>query len=121
MIFQGNSRGHLKVRDILNEAGLNFEEEYSFDELKASSGRLLRFDFMVLDDAGDLDFAIEVNGEQHYEAVDVFGGKKSFSRQQFNDRQKRAFCRSRDIPMVEIPHWELELVDLDYIFNKAGI
>ena len=44
--FQGESRGHLKIRDILTMNGYNFEEEFSFSDLVASSGRPLRFDFI---------------------------------------------------------------------------
>ena len=47
------SRGEIKIADVLNEAGLNFQEEYSFPDLVSSSGRSLRFDFAVCDDNGD--------------------------------------------------------------------
>lgn len=35
-----------------------------------------RFDFAVFDDDGELDFLIEYQGRQHYEAVSKYGGKK---------------------------------------------
>ena len=44
--FSGVSRGHLRIRHILEENGFNWEEEYSFPDLVASSGRQLAFDFM---------------------------------------------------------------------------
>lgn len=119
--FSGISRGHLKVRHILEENGFCWEEEYTFPDLVASSGRQLAFDFMVLDDDGNIDFAIEVNGEQHYKPVDAFGGKSKFKRQQYNDKQKRLYCVNNKIPLVEIPHWELEIADISYILEKAGI
>ena len=52
------SYGEIKIEDILRQAGLNFESEYSFKDLVSSSGHPLRFDFAVFDDAGDLDFLI---------------------------------------------------------------
>lgn len=121
MAFEGDSRGHLKVRDILTMNGFEFKEEYSFEDLVASSGRPLRFDFMVFDDGENIDFAIEVNGRQHYEAVSAFGGKKKFRSQKYNDNQKRRYCIKNNIPLVEIPHWELEIVDINYLMEKAGI
>lgn len=60
-----SSRGEIKICDILDAAGLVYQEEYSFPDLVAESGRALRFDFAVFDDNGDLDFLIEYQGIQH--------------------------------------------------------
>lgn len=67
------SRGEIKIADVLSKAGLSFQEEYSFPDLVSSSGRPLRFDFAIFDDNGDLDFLIEFQGIQHYEAKSKFG------------------------------------------------
>ena len=58
------SRGEIKIEEVLAEAGLTFKEEYSFPDLKADSGRPLRFDFVVFDDDGNIDFIIEYQGKQ---------------------------------------------------------
>ena len=47
-----SSRGEIKICDILDLAGLAYQEEYSFPDLVSSSGRPLRFDFAVFDDDG---------------------------------------------------------------------
>ncbi len=70
------SRGEIKIEEILQKASLNFEMEYSIAGLNSSNGRPLRFDFAVFDDDGNLDFLIEYQGRQHYEASSKFGGKK---------------------------------------------
>ena len=57
------SRGEIKIHEILENAGVNFKEEYEFPGLKAPSGRALRFDFAVFDDDGNLDFLIEYQGK----------------------------------------------------------
>ena len=72
------SRGEIKIREILEEAGLDFKMEYIFPDLKTSNGRPLRFDFVVFDDDGKIDFLIEYQGKQHYEPSNKFGGKKGF-------------------------------------------
>ena len=72
------SRGEIKVREILEEAGLDFKMEYIFPDLKTSNGRPLRFDFVVFDDDGKIDFLIEYQGKQHYEPSNKFGGKRGF-------------------------------------------
>jgi hypothetical protein len=54
-----SSRGEVKIHEILEEAGLRFQEEYVIPGLCSSNGRPLRFDFAVFDDDGNLDFLIE--------------------------------------------------------------
>jgi hypothetical protein len=54
-----SSRGEVKIHEILEEAGFHFKEEYSFPDLKSPNGRLLRFDFVIFDDDGHIDFIIE--------------------------------------------------------------
>ena len=53
------SRGEIKIEEILRKAGLNFQMEYSFKDLVSSNGRPLRFDFVIFDDDGLIDFIIE--------------------------------------------------------------
>lgn len=69
-----DSKGEIKIYEILQKTGLPFQEEYSFPDLKSNTGTPLRFDFCVFDDCGDIDFLIEYQGIQHYEAKSVFGG-----------------------------------------------
>ena len=114
------SRGEIKIEEILQNAELNFKEEYIFPDLKSSSGRPLRFDFVVFDDDGKIDFLIEYQGKQHYEASSKFGGKRGLYQQQFNDNKKRRFCALNDIKLIEIPYYVEDLVDYDYIMKKAG-
>jgi hypothetical protein len=57
-----SSRGEIKIHEILEKAGLTFKEEYIFPDLKSSNGRPLRFDFVVFDDDGVIDFIIEYQG-----------------------------------------------------------
>lgn len=116
-----SSRGEIKICDILEEAGLNYTEEYSFPDLVSSSGRplQLRFDFAVFDDDGEVDFLIEYQGCQHYEARSKFGGAKGLYRQKYNDNQKRIYCKAHGIKLVVIPYWEENLIDYDYIMKAA--
>ena len=86
-----SSRGEIKIEEILEKAGLNFIEEYSFPDLISSSGKALRFDFAVFDDEGNLDFLIEYQGIQHYTSKSCFGGAKGLARQKYNDAQKRKY------------------------------
>ena len=113
------SRGEIKIEDILKDAGLNFKEEYIFDDLVSNNGRPLRFDFCVFDDNGDIDFLIEFQGRQHYEPSSKYGGKRGFYQQQFNDNKKRRFCAMNNYTLVEIPYTEENLINYDYIYNDV--
>lgn len=114
------SKAEIKIEEILERAGLNFKMEYIFPDLRSSNGRPLRFDFVIFDDDGNIDFIIEYQGKQHYEASQKFGGKKGLYQQQFNDNKKRRFCALHDIQLIEIPYTEENLISYDYIMKLAG-
>ena len=114
------SRGEIKIQEILQEAGLRFTMEQSFEGLNSTNGRALRFDFCVFDDDGNIDFIIEYQGRQHYEASSKFGGKRGLYQQQHNDNKKRRFCALHDFRLIEIPYNEENLISYDYIMQKAG-
>ncbi len=78
------------------------------------------FDFAVLDDDGNVDFLIEFQGKQHYQAVSKFGGNRGLYQQKYNDTLKRKFCSLKGIKLIEIPYTEENLITYDYIFKKAG-
>lgn len=115
------SRGEIKVKEILEQAGLLFEQQYVFPDLTTTSGKPLRFDFAVFDDDGELDFLIEYNGEQHYTAVDAYGGGRKLAQQKYNDTQKLRYCSRKGHRLIVIPYYDYEILDLNYIFEKAGI
>lgn len=114
------SRGEVKIEEILKEANLPFKMEYSFPDLKSDNGRPLRFDFVIFDDDGHIDFIIEYQGKQHYEASQKFGGKRGLYQQQYNDNRKRRFCALHGFNLIEIPYTEENLISYDYIMSRAG-
>ena len=114
------SFGERKIHEILDQAGMNYKMEYIFPDLTSSNGRPLRFDFVVFDDDGRIDFIIENQGKQHYEPSQKFGGKKGFYQQQYNDNQKRRFCAFHDFKLIEIPYTDENLISYDYIMKLAG-
>ena len=115
-----SSRGEIKICDILDAAGVSYVEEYSFPDLIAESGRPLRFDFAVFDDDGNIDFLIEYQGIQHYEAKSKFGGAKGLFQQKHNDAKKRNYCLTHGYTLIAIPYWDEAIIDYDYIWKAAG-
>lgn len=115
-----SSRAEIKIHEILTEAGLNFKEEYSFPGLTSPNGKALRFDYIIFDDDGKIDFLIEYQGKQHYVASPKFGGKRGLYQQQYNDNKKRRFCALNGLKLIEIPFTEENLISYDYIMHLAG-
>lgn len=114
------SYGEIKICEIFDRAGVIYQEEYTFPDLVATSGHPLRFDFAVFDDEGNLDFLVEYQGAQHYEASGKFGGSKALYKQRHNDMEKVKYCQRHNIPLVIVPYWDFGILDYDYIFSKAG-
>ena len=114
------SRGEIKIFQILQNAGLEFTQEYSFPDLISNNGRPLRFDFAVFDDNHDIDFLIQFQGIQHYIAKDKFGGIVGLRKQQYNDMKKREYCKKNNFKLVLIPYWDEQRVNYDYIMKAAG-
>lgn len=75
-----DSRGEIKIEEILFNNNMKYAMEYSFPDLTSYSGRPLRFDFVVFDDDDDIDFIIEYQGRQHYESSERFGGERGFAK-----------------------------------------
>lgn len=115
-----NSRGEIKIEEILKANSISYSCEYEFDDLKTDTGRPLRFDFAVFDDDGDLAFLIEYQGEQHYHAKSVYGGRSGLNKQQFNDRQKVKYCKKHNIKLLVIPYWEFPNITINYLLEKGG-
>lgn len=114
------SRGEIKISELLTLNNMDFEEEYIFPDLISNTGRPLRFDFCVFDDAGDIDFLIEYQGIQHYEAKSIYGGEAGFRKQQQYDTRKRIYCKEHGYTLVEIPYWDESRITFDYIMLAAG-
>lgn len=116
-----SSRAEIKIQQILQQAGLDFQEEYSFPDLIGRGGHALRFDFAVFDDDEELWFLIQYQGIQHYKAKSIFGGMSGLKQQQYYDMQKREYCKKHGIKLVIIPYWDQHQINYDYIMNLANV
>ncbi len=112
------SRGELKIDEILTENQIRFTSEKSFDDLRGDTGVLLRFDFCVYDDDGEIAALIEFQGIQHYVAKTKFGGIRGLKKQQHNDNKKRRYCQAKGLKLIEIPYTEEAIMNYDYLYNR---
>lgn len=92
------SQGEANVRRYLEELGIPYEPQKSFEGLK--NKKHLSYDFYI-PDRGVL---IEYNGQQHYKSIEFFGGKDTYEKQVINDRLKKEFACSLGYKLIEIPY-----------------
>ena len=111
-----------KAAMLLDQGDILYVTEFSFLDLKSDKGVPLRFDFAIFATPEDLEqelpaFVLELNGEQHYKQK--FQTKESFTRQQANDKRKRAYCAAKRITLVTVPWLDYNSMSLDSIL-EAG-
>lgn len=61
--------------------------------------RVMFIDFFI-----EPNIAIEINGEQHYDPVNCFGGKKKHKYVLNRDEQCKKYCKENNINLLEIKH-----------------
>lgn len=99
-----NSKGNKAVEDYLIANNINYEKEKKFNGLKGiEKHNNLRFDFYL----PILNICIEYDGEQHYKAIELFGGEAQYKIQVKNDNIKNKFCKENNITLIRIPYYEL--------------
>lgn len=109
------SQGEELVSKILTKCGISYLSQYSFKDLQGDSA-LLRFDFAIFKEE-KLYCLIEYQGKQHYQDIPFFGGEEGFYKQTKYDSLKRKYCEDNNIKLIEIPYWDLDKIDEEYILN----
>ena len=84
-----------EIRDFLNEHGIPYEEQKTFTWLKTRKKKL-QYDFYL----SEQNLAIECQGIQHFEPVDIFGGEESFKKTIERDRLKKALSEENGIKLI---------------------
>lgn len=105
------SIGETKIYSILKENNINFKTEYTFPTLKDIYN--LRFDFAIFDNNNQLVKLIEFQGEQHYIDRNWFQ-----SSPKIHDEMKRKYCKEHNIKLLEIPYWDLNKIDINYLMDN---
>lgn len=92
-----HSTNEVKITNMLDEAGVEYAKQYTFEDLYISQGHPLRFDFAVFKNH-KLSHLIEFNGLQHYVRP---GGKwaDSFDNLIVRDKMKIEYCNRHNIEL----------------------
>ena len=99
------SKGEKVIRIWLNKNNIEFESQKSFDDCKYK--KPLKYDFYI----PSKNLLIEYNGEQHYEAVNYFGGKKQFEINKKRDEAKSDYANKHKISLLVIPYWKYNNIE----------
>lgn len=93
------------------KSGVDFETQKNFkdDNLIGINGGLLSYDFCIWDNQNHLDkpiikCLIECQGEQHYHAVELFGGEAQYQIQKKHDMLKEQYAQRLGVVLLEIPY-----------------
>lgn len=108
----GSSKGESLIGDILTKNKIDFNQEYSFNNLIGIGGGLLRFDFAVFKN-DEIIALIEYDGVFHFKE-NYFGD--NFDIIKNHDNRKNQYCKDNNIPLVRIPYWQFDKIE--QILNK---
>lgn len=92
-----NSKGEREIAYILNKNNINYISQYKFENCRDK--KELPFDFYLV----DFNIAIEFDGKQHFELVEIF---KNFKETIWHDILKNIYCEDNNIKLLRIPYWD---------------
>lgn len=92
------SLGERAIALFLNENGIDFIEQKTFEGLVGTGGRSLRYDFFI----PHKNILIEFDGRQHFEPLDAFGGEETLELVKEHDSIKNEFAKQNQIKLVRI-------------------
>ena len=106
--INGNSKGEVRIKKILESKKIEFIQEFYFNDLKDKN--FLRFDFYI----PSKKILIEYQGEQHYKAVSFSGDKETAKQelkiQRHHDWLKRKYAKNNGYKLLTIPHWDYKII-----------
>lgn len=93
------SKGEEQICKLLDNVNVYYERQKTFDDCKDI--KPLPFDFYL----PNYNCCIEYDGEQHYRAVDYFGGEEYFRYVIKHDNIKNDYCKNNNIKLLRIPYY----------------
>lgn len=104
-----------RTHQWLLDHGLEVYREQSYDDLRAETGRKLRFDYCAIYEYnGQIHmWLIELNGKQHDEYTPFYhNSEEEFIKQQEYDKMKKEYCEQNNIPLIIINTYKEEVEDV---------
>ena len=111
------SKGEQKINALLFDHGVNYQTQFWFKDLKDK--KYLYFDFAIINDDNSIKCLVEYQGIQHYDPNILHGSWKNLP--QIHDQMKRDYCKKNNITLIEIPYYDFDIIDWEYLKNKLGL
>lgn len=108
-VGKDSSLSQIVEKAIQNTIGTQYVREQTFDWLIFKKNMFLDFY------CPDINLAIEVDGPQHYEAIEYFGGNNALQLTQQRDKQKEKLLKQHNINLIRIN--EENIKDSEKIFQ----
>lgn len=106
------SQGEEKIRQLLKDNNIMFNEQQSFIDCRfKDTGYLARFDFYV-----NNQYLIEYDGEQHFyykNSNHTWNTKENYEKIQKKDQFKNDWCKIHHIPLIRIPYTALKKLTIN--------
>lgn len=102
------SSGEIKIEQCIQD--YNYQCQYIIPELS----KFMPFDFAIFKN-GQLYCLIEYDGEQHYRAIDHFGGEEQYKLQQENDKRRDQFCSEYNLKLIRVPYYDYDKITVNYM------
>lgn len=114
------STGETVIRNTLQNRNINYKPQHWFSDLLGTGGRVLKFDFAILNGAEKLQCLVEFDGEFHFDTKHHgWNTPENFEKVQTHDRLKNDYCAKHHIPLIRIPYTDLPKLQAsdDYLLS----
>lgn len=101
-----DSLGEEIIKNWLDLNSIKYSQEKKFDSCKLTNIPM-RFDFFL----PELNLLIEYDGQQHFYAVDYWGGDDGFEKIQYRDAYKTKWAEENNFGLIRIPYTERRNID----------
>ncbi len=106
------SAGELKIIQLLEEHKVEYKTQFSFDDLRGTGNRKLKFDFAIFKNK-KLSHLIEYDGEQHSNTRSKFYNQKMI----YHDNLKNEYAKKHSIVLFRISK-KPNLISIEDVFLK---
>lgn len=111
-----DSFGEEKIKSILKINNIVFEQEKIFNDCKfLDTNRPARFDFYI-----NNQYIVEFDGIQHFKVTGGWGTKEKLLETQKHDIIKNQYCFKNNIPIIRIPYWYIDNIELKDLLLESS-
>lgn len=110
-----NSFGNQKIMRILQENNFHFKKEYNIKY----KDKNYRYDFAIFDKNNKLVCLIEYDGIQHFSYTNRgWNTEENYKKVIKSDFQKNRWAKEYNIPLIRIPYWDYDKINIEYLKQK---